>query len=149
VTGCQMRGVRWVGDDSYFVSPETAGWKRKCETEHCHGEATRSVLSQVRGDVFARFHAVDAKRRSRTRTSQFGLLGPVLRATTTSVEMAAPVRNILETASWGELYFYLYFNFIVRIVGNTYIHATCGRALISSILQQAVRIIATLLYYCV
>jgi hypothetical protein len=38
----------------------------------------RSVLAKVRGDVFARFHAVAAKRRSRTRNSQFCLLGPVL-----------------------------------------------------------------------
>jgi hypothetical protein len=44
-----------------------------------------SVLAKVRGDVFARFHAVAAKRRSRTRNSQFGLLGSVLRATTTVV----------------------------------------------------------------
>jgi hypothetical protein len=34
---------------------------------------------------FARFHAVAAKRRSRTRNSQFGLLGPVLAPTTTAV----------------------------------------------------------------
>jgi hypothetical protein len=38
-----------------------------------------------RGDVFACFHVVAAKRRSRTRNSQFGLLGPMLRATTTAV----------------------------------------------------------------
>jgi hypothetical protein len=37
------------------------------------------------GDVFARFRAVTAKRGSRTRNSQFGVLGPVLRATTTAV----------------------------------------------------------------
>jgi hypothetical protein len=51
----------------------------------CDGEAARTVLVKVRGDVFTRFHAVAAKRRSRTRNSQFGLLGPVLRATTTPV----------------------------------------------------------------
>jgi hypothetical protein len=50
----------------------------------CHGEAARSVLAKVRGDIFARFHAVAAKRRSRTRNSQFDLLGPVLRATITA-----------------------------------------------------------------
>jgi hypothetical protein len=49
----------------------------------CDGEAARSFLAKVRGDVFARFHAVAAKRCSRTRNSQFGLLGPVLHATTT------------------------------------------------------------------
>jgi hypothetical protein len=51
----------------------------------CHGEAARSVLATVRGDVLARFHTVAAKLRSRTRNSQFGLLEPVLRATTTAV----------------------------------------------------------------
>jgi hypothetical protein len=51
----------------------------------CHGEAARSVLARDPGDVFARFLAVAAKRRSRTRNSEFGLLGPVLRATTTAV----------------------------------------------------------------
>jgi hypothetical protein len=51
----------------------------------CHGEAARSVFVIVRGDVFARFHAVAAKHRSRIRNLQFGLLGPVLRATTTAV----------------------------------------------------------------
>jgi hypothetical protein len=58
----------------FFVSPETAGWGRKC-----HGEAARFVLTKARGDVFARFHAVAAKLRSRTQSSHFGLLGPVLR----------------------------------------------------------------------
>jgi hypothetical protein len=72
----------------------------KCGTVPCHGEAARSVLAKVRGDVFARFHTVAAKHRSRTQNSQFGLLGPVLRATTTAVYMAAPVRNILDTTSY-------------------------------------------------
>jgi hypothetical protein len=40
---------------------------------------------KFKGDVLARFHAIAAKRRSRTRNSRFGLLGPVLRATTTAV----------------------------------------------------------------
>jgi hypothetical protein len=53
-----------------------------------------------RGDVFARFHAVAAKRRSRTWNSQFGLKAPMLRATTTAEYMAAPARNILETTSY-------------------------------------------------
>ena len=35
----------------------------------CHGEAARSVLTDGWGDVFARFHAVAAKLRSRTRNS--------------------------------------------------------------------------------
>jgi hypothetical protein len=53
-----------------------------CETVRYDGEAARFVLAKVRGDVLARFHAVAAKRRNRT---EFGLLGPVFRATTTTV----------------------------------------------------------------
>jgi hypothetical protein len=74
------RGIRAI-----FFSPETAVWERKCETGRCHGEATWSVLAKVRGDVFARFHAVAAKLRSWIRNSQFGLLWPVIRATTNVV----------------------------------------------------------------
>jgi hypothetical protein len=69
-----------VGDDSQKLLGEDGS-----ATGRCHGEAARSVLAKVRGDVFARFHAVAAKRRGRTRNSQFDLLGPVLRATTTAV----------------------------------------------------------------
>jgi hypothetical protein len=69
----------------FYISPKTAGWVRKCETGRCHGEAVRSVLAKVRGVVFARFHAVAAKLRSRTRNPHFGVLGPVIRATTTTV----------------------------------------------------------------
>ena len=43
----------------------------------CHGEATRSFLARVRGDVVTRFHAVAAKHRSSTRNSQFDLLGQI------------------------------------------------------------------------
>jgi hypothetical protein len=42
-------------------------------------------LPKFGGDVFARFHTVAAKLRSRTCNSQFGLLEPVLCATTTAV----------------------------------------------------------------
>jgi hypothetical protein len=73
------------GEYVFFISPETAGWWRKCETGRCQGEAARSVLAKVRVDVYARFHAVAEKRRSKTRNSDFDLLGPVLRATTTAV----------------------------------------------------------------
>jgi hypothetical protein len=73
-----MRGVRWVGDNNLFFPPETSGWGRKCETGRCHGEAARYVLAEVQGDIFARFHAVAAKLRSRTRNSQFGLLEQIL-----------------------------------------------------------------------
>jgi hypothetical protein len=45
----------------------------------------RSVLAKVRGDVFARLHAVAAKRRSRTQNAQFCLFESVFRATTTAV----------------------------------------------------------------
>jgi hypothetical protein len=64
------------------------------------GEAAMSIIIKVPGDVFARFHAVTAKRRSRTRNSQFALLGLVLRATTTVVYMAAPFGNILGATSY-------------------------------------------------
>jgi hypothetical protein len=73
------------GWQPFIITPETAGWGRKCETGRCHGEAARSLLAKVGGDVFALFHAVAAKRRRRTRNSQFGLLGAVFRATTTNV----------------------------------------------------------------
>jgi hypothetical protein len=63
------------GRHPFCISPETAGWGRKCETGRCHGEAVRSVLAKVQGDVFARFHAVAAKRRSLTRNSQFWPVG--------------------------------------------------------------------------
>jgi hypothetical protein len=54
----QWGSVGW-GWHPFFVSPETADWGSKCETRGCcHGEAARSVLTKVRGDVFARFHAV-------------------------------------------------------------------------------------------
>jgi len=57
------------GWQTLCLSPETAGWGRKCRPGRCHGEAARPVLAKVWGDVFARFHAVAAKRRSRTRNS--------------------------------------------------------------------------------
>jgi hypothetical protein len=63
------------GWQPFFVSPETAGWGRKCETGRRHGETARFVLAKFRGDVFARFHAVALKSRSSTRNSQFGRLG--------------------------------------------------------------------------
>jgi hypothetical protein len=69
------------------VSSESAEWGRKCETWRCHGEAARSVLAKVLGDVFACFHVVDAKLRSTTRNSQFNQLGPVLRADTAAVRI--------------------------------------------------------------
>jgi hypothetical protein len=73
------------GMTAIFISPETAGWGRKCETGCCHGEAARSVLNTVRGDVFSRFHVFAAKLRSRNRNSQFGLLVQIFCATTTAV----------------------------------------------------------------
>jgi hypothetical protein len=77
-------------------------WGRKCETGRCHGEAASSIIAKVRGDVFARFHAVALKHRGRTRNSQFGLFGPVLRATTTAVWMVAQVRNVLDADSHSQ-----------------------------------------------
>jgi hypothetical protein len=90
-------GGRW---QPFIISPETAGWGQKCETRRCHGKADRSLFAKVRGDVFAHFQAVVAKRHIRTGNSQFGLLGPMIRATTTNVWMAASqVRNMLDTTS--------------------------------------------------
>jgi hypothetical protein len=76
-----MREVRCVGDERHFMFGQKLLGEDGSETGRCHGEAAMSV----RGDVFARFHAVAAKRRSITRNSQFGLLGPVLRDATTPV----------------------------------------------------------------
>jgi hypothetical protein len=76
----------------FYVSLETAGAGRKCEWWRCHGEAARSVLADVRGDVFARDHAVAANHRSRTWKSQFGLSAhPVTRYNTL-------IHNIISTA---------------------------------------------------
>jgi hypothetical protein len=87
-----------VGDDSYLVfRQKLLGEDGSLRRERCHGEAARPALAKVRGDVLIRFHAVAEKRRSRTRNSQFSLLVPELRATTTAVQMAAPVRSILDT----------------------------------------------------
>jgi hypothetical protein len=57
-------------------------------------------LAKVRGDIFARFHAIARKLRTRTRNSQFGLLGQVFRAITNAVYMEATVRNVLDTTSY-------------------------------------------------
>jgi hypothetical protein len=62
----------------------------------CHGEAARSVLIEVGDDVFAVFHAVSTKFCSRTRNSQFGLLGQILYTQSPPVQMAAPVQKILD-----------------------------------------------------
>jgi hypothetical protein len=59
--------------------------KTEVETGRCRGEAARSVLAKVRGDVFASFHAVATKLRSRTKNSQFGLLGQIFCAAATAV----------------------------------------------------------------
>jgi hypothetical protein len=74
-----------MGDDSDFVFRQKLLVEDGSVRQYCRSEAARSVLAKVRNDVFARFHAVDAKRRSRTRNSHFGLLGSVLRTTTTTV----------------------------------------------------------------
>jgi hypothetical protein len=66
------------GWQPFSVSPETAGWGLKCEMGHCHGEAARSVLAKVQGNIFARFHVLATKDRSITQNSQFGLLRLVL-----------------------------------------------------------------------
>jgi hypothetical protein len=73
------------GWQPFCILPETAGWGRKCETGRCHGEAARSILTKVWGNVFACFHTVTAKRHSRTQNSHFGMLEPVLCTTTTAL----------------------------------------------------------------
>jgi hypothetical protein len=73
-----------MGDDSHFLfRQKLLGEDESCETGRCRVETARSILAKVRGEVFTRFHAVAAKRRSRTRNSQVVLLGLVFRATTT------------------------------------------------------------------
>jgi hypothetical protein len=76
VTGCQIRGVRRVWDDSHFL------YRQKPLDED--GSVRRGVAMVKQPGLFspkfARFHAVAAKCRTITRNSQFGLLGPVLRA---------------------------------------------------------------------
>jgi hypothetical protein len=86
VTGCQMWGVRWVGDDSHLV------FRQKLQGDD--GSVRRGIVMAKQPGLFSpKFVATSSqvftqspqKRRSRTRNSQFGLLGLVLRATTTSV----------------------------------------------------------------
>jgi hypothetical protein len=108
------QGVWWVGMTFIFVSPETAGWGRKYEMGHCHGDAARSLLAKFQGDVVARFCAVPTKRCSRSRNSQFGLMGQVLRATTTVVSMVAPVRNIWDTTSYSYILQWTFHLFIAN-----------------------------------
>jgi hypothetical protein len=70
-----------VADDGHFVF----GHKLLGENEVWDGAlwwSSQVCSGQRWGDVFARFHAIAARRRSRTRNSPLGLLGPVLRATT-------------------------------------------------------------------
>jgi hypothetical protein len=88
-----------VMDDSHLVFHHKLLGEYGSVRRHGHCESARCVLAKVRGDVFTSFHTVAANRSFRTRNSQFGLFGPVLRATETAVEMAAPVRNILDTTS--------------------------------------------------
>jgi hypothetical protein len=84
-TGCQIRGVRWVGDYSHFVFRQKLLGVDVSVTGRCNGDAARSILANVRGDDFAGFHAVAAKRRRITWNSQFDLLGQILCSTTTAV----------------------------------------------------------------
>jgi hypothetical protein len=88
-----MLRVRWVGDDSHFVSPETAGWSEVWDgalswwkSQVCSRQCSRRRLRTF------------SRSRSKTRNSQFGLVVLVFRATTTAVYVAAPVRDILDNA---------------------------------------------------
>ena len=102
-----MVGGGW---QQFCFSPETARWGWKCEMGHCRGEAARSVLAKVWGNVFARFHAVAAERRSRTWNSQFGLSGQILCAQSPwhqrklwscSWHCFSPVWPLLALVTWG------------------------------------------------
>ena len=70
-----------MGENSNFVFRQKLvgedGTVRRCVVIV---EAARSVLAKVGDDVVAIFHAVSAKLRSRTRNSQFGLLGQIIYA---------------------------------------------------------------------
>jgi hypothetical protein len=50
-----------VGDDSHLIRQKVLGEDGSVRRGRCYDEAARSVLAKVRGDVFARFHAVAAK----------------------------------------------------------------------------------------
>jgi hypothetical protein len=82
VTGYQIRGVRWVGDGSHYVyRQKQLGEDGSVRRGFVMVKQPGMFSPKFEGDVFARFLAVAAQLRSRTRNSQFGLFGPVLRAT--------------------------------------------------------------------
>ena len=98
------------GWQPFCFSPKTAGWGRKYETGRCHGEADRSALAKVWGDVFTCFHTFATKCRSRTQNSQFGLLGQILCAQSPwhqrkwwscSWHCFSPVWPFLAVVTWG------------------------------------------------
>jgi hypothetical protein len=76
----KQRKVGWVGDGSHvvFSSKNSLMSKSKYETVHCRDATASSFIAEVRGEVFARFHAVALKRHSSMRNWLFGLLGRIL-----------------------------------------------------------------------
>jgi hypothetical protein len=75
-----------VGVDSHFVfGQKLLGEERSVRRGVVVMKQPGLLSLKFGGDVLARFQAVATKRRSGIRNSQFGLLGPVLRATTTAV----------------------------------------------------------------
>jgi hypothetical protein len=87
------------GNDSHFV------FRQKMLGED--GSVRRGVVMVKQTGLFSpnfgatssHVFTVAAKLRSRTRNSEFGLLGQILCATTTAVKMTAQVRNILDVTS--------------------------------------------------
>ena len=64
-----------MGDYSNFVfRQKLVGENGSVRRGLCHGETARFVLAKVGGDVFARFDAVAANLRGKTRNSPFSLL---------------------------------------------------------------------------
>jgi hypothetical protein len=59
--GSQMSWVRWVGVIAISFFARNCWVRTECVTGPCHVNAAWSVLTKIRGDVFARFHAIAAK----------------------------------------------------------------------------------------
>jgi hypothetical protein len=53
-------------------------WKRKFETVHCRDATASSFVAEVRGEVFAHFHAAAVKHKSSMRNWLFGLTGRII-----------------------------------------------------------------------
>jgi len=78
VAGCQIRGITVVGGNSNFVYREALVGEERSVRPGVVMVKQPGLFSHIWGDVFARFHAVAAKLRSRTRKAHFGLLVQIL-----------------------------------------------------------------------